>query len=170
MVVLCFWELTRRDSPAEAALAVLTLLSITILLGWAAAKVWLIAKRSVRLHQNPAYMLFSDPAVLNKWGFLYVQYKATTSYFIIPTLLFSLVKGGFVAFGQKHHIVQAIGVFILELMFLVAVTVLRPYMDRTTNAFYISIASVNFFNGLLLLLLSGIFGLPVSTISNQRIQ
>jgi hypothetical protein len=114
-------------------------------------------------------MLFSDPAVLNKWGFLYVQYKATTSYFIIPTLLFSLVKGGFVAFGQKHSVVQAIGLFVLDLMFLVAVAVLRPYMDKTTNVFYISIASVNFFNGLLLLLFSGIFGLPVRTLPSQRI-
>jgi hypothetical protein len=80
MVVLCFWELTRRDSPAEAALAVLTLLCIISLLGWAAVKVFLIARRSVQLHQNPAYMLFSDPTVLNKWGFLYIQYRATTSF------------------------------------------------------------------------------------------
>jgi hypothetical protein len=68
----------------------------------------------------------------------------------------------FVAFGQSNAVAQAIGFFILDLMFLVAVAIIRPYMDKTTNGSYISIASVNWFNSLTLLLFSGIFGVPVS--------
>lgn len=162
MVVLCFWEITKRDSAAEVVLAVSTVVTMLVILVWAALKVWRIAQRSIKLHKNPAYILYSDPKALNKWGFLYVQFKATMYYFIAPVLLYLLVKGMFVGLGQGGGIAQAIGFVILDAAMLIAVSVMRPYMDKKTNAFNISIAAVNFFNALLLLFFTGIFNLPVS--------
>jgi Transient receptor potential (TRP) ion channel len=131
-------------------------------LTWGAYNVWHRARRSIALHHNPAYILFSDNAILNKWGFLYVQFKATMYFFIIVILLHTLAKALFIAFGQRHGTVQAVGLLVLELVLLVAICIMRPYMDKKTNGVNISIAVVNFLNVILLLFFSNIFGVPVS--------
>jgi hypothetical protein len=161
MVVLCFWELTKRDSAGEVVLAICTIVTMLIILGWAAVKVWRIAQRSIKMHKNPAYILYSDPKALNKWGFLYVQFKATMYYFIICILAYLLIKGMIVAFGQSSGTAQAVGFVIVDAILLIAVSVMRPYMDKKTNAFNISIQAVNFFNALLLLFFTQVFNLPV---------
>lgn len=160
MCVLCLWELTRRDSAAEVILAVIMFLSMATVLGWAAFKVITLAKRSIAMHKNPAYILYSDPACLNKWGFLYVQYRATAYYFVIPVLGYLLLKGIFIAFGQKAQVVQAVAFLIIEAAFLVAVSVIRPWMDKRTNIFNISIAACNFLNAVFLLVFSNVFNQP----------
>ncbi|KAI6928437.1 TRP-domain-containing protein, partial [Hortaea werneckii] len=70
MVVLCFWEFTRNDSSAEMVLAVFTIFTMLAILAWASSKVIRLARRSIAMHKNPAYILYSDPVSLNKWGFL----------------------------------------------------------------------------------------------------
>jgi hypothetical protein len=160
MVVLCFWEMTKRDSAAEVVLAVSMLITVMVILTWASIKVWRIARRSITLHKNPAYILYSDPKALNKWGFLYVQFKATMYYFIFVMLAYILVKGMFIAFGQTAGIVQAVALLIIEAALLITVSILRPYMDKKTNAFNISIASINFFNVILLLFFADVFNIP----------
>ena len=165
MVVLCLWQLTVRNSAGEVALAVITIVSMLIMLGWVCTKVVLIARRSIAMHKNPAYILYSDPVCLHKWGFLYVQFKATAYWFIIPLLGFILVIGMFVAFGQPDHgTAQAVGFLILNCGYLIALSILRPYMDKKTNGFNIAIAAVNFVNSILLLFFSEVFGLPVSSV------
>jgi hypothetical protein len=160
MCVLCLWELTQRDSAAEVILAVIIFLSMTATLGWAALKVIRLAKRSMVMHKNPAYILYSDPKCLNRWGFLYIQYRATAYYFIIPVLGYILLKTIFIAFAQGAPIVQAIALLIIEAGFLIGVSVLRPWMDKKTNVFNISIAAVNFLNVIFLLFFTAIFGQP----------
>ena len=72
-----FWELSQGDSSAEMVLAVFWFLTVTSTLAWAAYKIITIASRSIAMHRNPAYILFSDPRILNKWGFLYIPYRAS---------------------------------------------------------------------------------------------
>ncbi|KAL8637470.1 MAG: hypothetical protein Q9228_005265 [Teloschistes exilis] len=160
MTVLCLWELTKRDSAAEVVLALFFFFSMAVSLGWAALKVYRIAQRSVSMHKNPAYILYSDPTALNKWGFLYVQFRATAYYFIMPVLLYILVKGMFIAFGQGSGIAQAVGLVIIEAFFLIGVSILRPWMDKKTNAFNISIAAINFLNAIFLLVFTAVFNQP----------
>lgn len=171
MCVLCLWELTQRDSAAEVVLALFFFISMSAALGWAALKVIRIAKRSVNMHKNPAYILYSDPTALNKWGFLYVQFRATAYYFILPVLGYIVLKAVFIAFAQSAGTVQAIALVIIEASFLIAACVLRPWMDKKTNAFNISIAVINFLNVVFLLVFTSIFNQPVShqlAISNAR--
>lgn len=165
MVILCFWEMTEHDSAGEVALAVITIITMLAMLGWICAKVVLIARRSIALHKNPAYILYSDPVCLHKWGFLYVQFKATAYWFIIPSLAFLLVVGLFIAFAQASGTAQAISLLILNLGYLVALSILRPFMDKKTNAFNISIAAVNFVSSIFMLFFTEIFGLPVSSVA-----
>ncbi|KAH0352009.1 TRP-domain-containing protein, partial [Aureobasidium melanogenum] len=160
MVVLCFWEFTKRDSAAEVVLAVFTVFTMIGILAWASSKVIRLARRSVSMHKNPAYILYSDPVSLNKWGFLYVQFKATAYYFIVPVLAYLLLKGMFVAFGQGSGTLQAIAFLIIEAVFFIVVCVLTPYMDKKTNAFNIAICFFNFLNSIFLLFFTGIFSLP----------
>lgn len=164
MVVLCFWEFTEKDSGAEVVLAVFTIFPMLAILGWAASKVIRIARRSIAMHKNPAYILYSDPVSLNKWGFLYVQFKATAYYFIVPCLIYILVKGLFIACAQSSGVAQAVALVIIEAVYLIAVCVLRPYMDKKTNAFNIAICVVNFLSAIFLLVFSNVFGQPVSIV------
>lgn len=160
MTILCLWQFTRVDSAAEVVLAVFFFFGMVGTLAWASLKVVRLAKRSTEMHKNPAYILYSDPAALNKWGFLYVQFRASAYYFILPTLVYILVKGMFVAFGQKAGTVQAIAFLLIEAIALIAASVLRPWMDKSTNSFNIAICAVNFINTIFLVFFSEIFNQP----------
>ncbi|ROV93572.1 hypothetical protein VMCG_08053 [Cytospora schulzeri] len=160
MSILCLWELTQGDSPAEMVLAVFFFLGIVICLAWAAFNVIRMARRSISLHKNPAYALYSDVHALNKWGFLYIQYRASAYYFVVPILLYTLLKALFVAFGQGSGVTQAIALIIIETAALISTTVLRPFMDKSTNAFNVTIAVVNFLNAVFLLIFTDVFDQP----------
>jgi len=160
MTILCLWEFTQVDSPAEVVLAIFFFFGMTGTLAWAALKVVRIAKRSEEMHKNPAYILYSDPAALNKWGFLYVQFRATAYYFILPTLAYILVKGMFIAFGQNSGTVQAIALLLIEAIILIGASVIRPWMDKSTNSFNIAICAVNFVNAIFLLIFTDVFNQP----------
>lgn len=162
MMVLCFWELTQRDSAGEVVLAIFTLVTMICILAWATSKVIRIAQRSITMHKNPAYILYSDPVALNKWGFLYVQFKAAAYWFIAPILGYLLVKAMFVGFSQNNGTVQAIAFVLIEAALLIGVSVLRPYMDKKTNGFNIAIAAVNFLSAIFLLVFTEVFKQPVS--------
>lgn len=161
MVVLCLWELTRRDSVAEAILAILMFCSMAGILAWAAVRVIALAKRSVTMHRNPAYILYSNPKFLHTWGFLYVQYRATAYYWVVPALVYIFVKGAFIALAQGSGIAQAVGLLIIEAGALVAAAIFRPWMDKKTNTFNIAILVVHFINAIFLLMFTSVFDQPV---------
>ncbi|TLS29092.1 hypothetical protein PpBr36_01652 [Pyricularia pennisetigena] len=160
MTILCLWEFTQVDSPALVVLAVFFLIGMIATLGWAAFKVIRIARRSVAMHRNPAYILFSDPQALNKWGFLYVQFRASAYYFIVPFLVYIIIKSMFVAFAQNNGTAQAIGFILIEAAALITASVLRPWMDKSTNSFNISICVMNFLNSIFLLIFTEVFSQP----------
>lgn len=160
IVIFCLWELTQNDSPAAMVLAVFFFFGMTLTLGWASFKVIRMARRSVALHRNPAYILFSDPQSLNKWGFLYVQFRASAYYFIVPVLFYIMVKGMFIGLAQRSGITQAIALIILETAALITASVMRPWMDKSTNSFNIAICSMNFVNAILLFVFTDVFTLP----------
>jgi hypothetical protein len=160
MMVLSFWELTQRDSAGLVVLAILTMLTMIGILAWASSKVVRIAQRSIAMHKNPAYILYSDPVALNKWGFLYVQFKAAAYWFIIPWLAYILIKAMFVGLAQTSGKAQAIALVLIEAALLIGVSVLRPWMDKKTNGFNIAIAAVNFLSAVFLLMFTEIFKQP----------
>lgn len=157
MMVLCFWELTQRDSAAEVVLAVFSLITMMGILAWASSKVVRIAQRSIAMHKNPAYILYSDPVALNKWGFLYVQFKAAMYWCIIPVLVYILIKAMFIGLAQNNGPVQAVALLLIEIGLLIGVCVLRPYMDKKTNGFNIAIAAMNALSSLFVLFFSEVF-------------
>jgi hypothetical protein len=160
MTILCLWEFTQNDSGGAVTLAVFFFFGMLLTLSYAAYRVIRMARRSVALHRNPAYILFSDPQALNKWGFLYVQFRASAYYFIVPVLVYILVKGMFIALSQHSGTVQAVALIIIEAAALIAASVLRPWMDKSTNSFNIAICAMNFVNAIFLFVFTDVFGLP----------
>lgn len=158
--ILCLWEFTRDDSPAEIVLAVVFFFGMTAALILASVKVILIARRSQQQHRTPAYMLYANAITLNKWGFLYTQYRATAYYYIIPTFVYILAKAMFIAFGQGSGTVQAIALIVIEAAALISASVIRPWMDKPSNVMNISIIVINFLNAIFLLIFTGIFNGP----------
>ncbi|KAH7162031.1 hypothetical protein B0J13DRAFT_430461 [Dactylonectria estremocensis] len=156
ITILCLWEFTQVDSPALVILAVIFFFGILTTLGWVTFQV----VRLARPHCNPAYVLFSNSQVLNRLGFLYVQFRASAYYFIIPILGYTIIKGMFIAFGQHKGVVQAIALILIEAAALIASSVLRPWMDKGTNSFNIAIHVLNFLNAIFLLIFTNVFGAP----------
>lgn len=163
MITLALFEFASHDSSAEIVLAVWILSFMILILSFASIKVWRITRLSQQLHRSAAYLLYSNSKLLNKWGFLYVQYRATMTFFLGIILMYSFIKGSFIGLGQSNGRVQVVGLFILEIVLLAVISWLKPYMDKKTNAFNISIASVNFINIFILLLISDLVPMPVSS-------
>ncbi|KAE8145271.1 hypothetical protein BDV25DRAFT_165035 [Aspergillus avenaceus] len=152
--VLCLWEFASHDSPAEVILAVVMLLSTTVILVMAAVRIVRKARRSVEIYKSPAFMLQSDTVFLNKWGFLYAHHKPPAYYFITLMLAYIFLKGLFIALCQVSSGVQIAALFVIEILMLVAVSVIRPWMNKKTNIMNISIASINFLNALILVVIN----------------
>ncbi|KAL7936979.1 hypothetical protein V8C35DRAFT_294360 [Trichoderma chlorosporum] len=161
LTILCLWEFTQRDSGAEVVLAVFFFFGPLITLAWGASKIIRIARRSISMHRNPAYILYSDPQALNKWGFLYVQFRASAYYYIIPVLFYTLIKSMFIALAQRSGVTQAIALIIIEVGFLIGGSVLRPWMDKSTNSFNIAIGVINFLNAIFLFIFTNVFDAPL---------
>jgi Transient receptor potential (TRP) ion channel len=160
MSILCLWQLVERDSAAEIVLALVIFLSMSGALAWASYKIISLARKSLTMHKNPAYILYSDPLCLNKWGFLYVQYKANAYYFVVAILGYILFKAIFIAFAQSSPVAQAAGLLVIEAVALIALCVLKPFIDKKTNIFNIAIGVINFLNAIFLLIFSDVFGQP----------
>ncbi|KAE8394338.1 hypothetical protein BDV23DRAFT_179820 [Aspergillus alliaceus] len=160
LCILSLWEFTQRDSPAELLLAAVMLLTTTFAIGFATYKVASLARQSVKLYRNPAYILYTDPSCLNKWGFLYVQYQAKAYYFILPAFAYMIAKIMFISLSQPAPVVQTIALVIIEAFMLITVSILRPWMNKKTDIYNISIAAVNLVNAIFLLIFSNIFSQP----------
>ncbi|KAJ5430095.1 TRP-like family [Penicillium cf. griseofulvum] len=160
MCVLCLWELTRRDSPAEIVLAITMWLVTTAVLAFAAFKVFQRAMRSKLQHNTPAYTLYSDPATLNQWGFLYIYYRAPVYYFLVPTLVYTMVKGMVIAFAQPSPVAQSIVLLVVELCMMLATAIIKPFMSKGANVAAITATVLSSLNTIFILVFSDVFDQP----------
>jgi hypothetical protein len=160
MCILCLWELTRRDSAAEVVLAITMWLVTTAVLAFAAFKVFQRALRSKQQHNTAAYTLYSDPATLNQWGFLYIYYRAPVYYFLVPTLIYTIIKGMVIAFAQPSPVAQSIVLLILELVMMLATAIIKPFMSKAANVVAITATVLTSLNTIFLLVFSDVFDQP----------
>lgn len=155
---LSLWEFTSRESVATTIDAVVMYAVLIVTLCYATVAVIILARNSTKLFKNPAYILYGNPEVLDRWGFLYVQFRATAYWFLVPILIYSFVKSAVIALGQSNGKVQAVFVFVVEILYLILICWIRPYMDKSMNIFNISIASISFVNSICFLFFSQLFG------------
>lgn len=160
LVVMCIWEFTALDSAAIVVVAAFFLAVGLGLMGYSAVRVLLNGRRSVREHKNPAYLLYGDESFLNRFGFIYVQYRADCYYFVSVSLLYMFLKALFVAAMQSYGKIQALIVLAIELIYCVVICWIRPFMDKRTNVFNITIAVVNTLNAIFFAFFSFVFKEP----------
>lgn len=160
VMILSMWEFLERDSAAVIILAVFFLILTLGVLGWNTFRVFTIGRQSQEVHGTPAYLLYSHPETVNKYGFLYVQFVAQHYYFIAVILGYQFVKACFIAFAQSSGKTQGLVVFLIEAAFLAMVSWKRPYMDKTTNVINIIMSAVMTLNALFFLFFSNLFGQP----------
>lgn len=160
IAVLCLWEFYEHDSAGTIVVAIFMLAVALILLCLATIRVCVLGRQSVKQFKNPAYLLFGDGEFLNKFGFIYVQYRADCYYFVGFTLIYVFIKSLFVAVLQSHGKAQSLIVFVIEVVYTVLVCVFRPFMDKRTNAFNITIAVINSINALFFVFFSYVFKQP----------
>jgi hypothetical protein len=162
ILILGIWEFTQIDSPALVVLAVFFILTACASLGRAAFTIFQIARLSISMHNNPAHILFSNPAVLDKWGFLYIQFRASAYYYLIPTLAYTLIRSVFIGGAQGSKVAQAVVFLIIEAAALIAASIVRPWMSKSIISFNIAIHAINFVNAIMVLILSDVFGAPAT--------
>lgn len=97
---------------------------------------------------------------MNKFGFVYVQYRADCYYFVAISLVYLFAKTSIVGVLQDHGRIQAVIFFAVELVHCVAVCWIRPFMDKRTNELSISIAVINTLNALFFMAFSYVFNQP----------
>lgn len=158
--VMSLWEFTRHDLGGIVVVAVFLLCMAVALLGYACVRVVALGRRLVRDHKNAAYHLYSDGPFLNKFGFVYVQFRADCYYFVLINLVYIFLKSLIVAVLQLHGKVQAVIVFVIELVYCVVLCWIRPYMDKRTNAFNITISVISTINALFFMFFSYVFHQP----------
>jgi hypothetical protein len=160
VMILSMWEFIERDSAAVIILAVFFLILTLGVLGWNTFRVFMIGRQSQELHGTPAYLLYSHPETVNKYGFLYIQFVANHYYFIVVVLGYIFVKSCLIAFAQSSGKTQGLTVFLVEAAFLAMVSWKKPYMDKTTNVINIIMCSIMTLNALFYLFFSNLFGQP----------
>ena len=158
--LLAIWEFTQVNSPAILVDAIVIFVILTGLLLYGTIKVLVKGKESQRLYKNTAYLLYGDTNFLNRFGFLYVQFKADTFWWLLPLLAYSLLRSLFVAVLQEQGKPQAVIIFIIELVYFVALCCTKPYLDKRTNIFNIVIHLINLINSIFFLFFSNIFRQP----------
>ncbi|PBP16905.1 calcium-related spray protein [Diplocarpon rosae] len=160
MMIFSLWEFMQADSPAEVVLAILLFFGMSGALGLAAFHVITLARRSTQQHKTPAYLLYTNAITLKKWGFLFIQFRASAYWYILPTLSYIVLKAFFIGLAQGSGTTQAIALVLIEAAALIGVSVIRPFMDKTSNSMGIAICVVQFLNAILLLIFTDIFDGP----------
>lgn len=158
--VFCFWEFTQHESLATVFLAVLILISSTGTLAVAGFNCISVSRLSLRRYNNPALIPYSDSQSLNRWGYIYTFFKASSHSFILPLLSYFALKGLIIALSLAKAKVPSLALLVLELALLVYIILTKPYMDPTTNTINIVVSVINSLNALVFLFFSNLIPLP----------
>lgn len=165
MSLLCLWEFTDHVSAATTVIAVVMFLILVTSLLVAVSRVLILGTRSKQLFSNPASVLFGNPEVFSKWGFLYVQYKASTYWFIFPFLVYTFARSATIGLGQSNGKAQAITLVVVEIIYFVALCIVKPYMSKSMNGYNIAIGVFSIVNAIFFMFFSNLFGSKVDVAS-----
>lgn len=147
--IMSSWEFTKCDSPAVMFLSVILLLLIITSMLRVAYQTTRMARNSLLSKGNYESLLFDDESFVARFGFFYSMFKPRYHWWNIYSLLTLFIKSFIIGLGQKSGKSQSLGFFVLDLVYLLNVLVLTPYLDIPTNIINIFISSVIFLNSLM---------------------
>ncbi|XBW37762.1 hypothetical protein QEN19_003343 [Hanseniaspora menglaensis] len=161
LILMCIYEFTQNNSTAVLVDAIVIFAISLTLLGYATFQIFKTGRQGIKFYKNPAYFLFGDLKFLNKFGFMYIQFKASCYWWLIPFLAYIFLKSLFVACLQSYGKEQSVIVWVIETFYFIGLCIYKPYLDKRTNVFNISIHLVNWINSLFFVFFSTIFGQPL---------
>ncbi|KAH3686060.1 hypothetical protein WICPIJ_002979 [Wickerhamomyces pijperi] len=162
LVILSLWEFVQRDSPAVITLAAMFLLLALGVIGWSLFRTFAFARASIAEHRNPAYVLYGDEKVLNKYGFIYTMFDAKTYWWGAILVAHAFVKAVFIALAQYSGKTQAIVIWVVDMVYLGLLFHYKPYLNTPTNVIAIAIQFVITINSFFFTFFSNIYGQPAA--------
>ncbi|XBW34773.1 hypothetical protein QEN19_000339 [Hanseniaspora menglaensis] len=166
VTVLCIWEYFQRDSAAVIVMACFFILMVFSLMIWTFLKIYSFGTQSQNQYNNPAAILYGNETVVNKYSWFYSMFRAEFYWWGGVLLSFFFVKAVVIACGQGSGKAQSLIIFVIDLLYFVAVIKYKPYLDRVTNIINILMQTVNLANSFFFLFFSNLFGqaAPVGSI------
>lgn len=161
LMIFCMWEWIQQDSAGVITTSVIIFVLSLGLMLLNLARVMLIARRSSADYGTPAYLLYSHPPTLEKYGFLYSMFHADKYYWMAVVLVYQFVKACFIAFAQQSGKTQGLAIFIIELAMLIAVCVEKPFLSRAANSINITVQVVMTLNAMFFLFFSNLMTQPL---------
>lgn len=161
IMVFSMWEWTHVDSAGVVVVSVFMFLICLALVGFNAVRLLFIVRKSINETGSPGFMLYSDPKVLQKFGYLYSMFDVKYYWFGLVYLAFNFVKACFLAFAQKSGQTQALAIFIIELAMFIVVCVFKPFLSKAVNGIQITSHVVTTLNAVFFLFFSNLMTQPL---------
>ena len=158
----CLYQFTRGDSWGAHILAAGTLLFFTALLGFFVIKIFLIA-RKVRQAEGSPDALFLNKPYMRRYGLFYDQFKSNFWWLFVPLIFYAFGKAAFIALGDGHGLIQAVGQLGCELMLLILLLWSRPFNTKAGNVLNIIISVVRVLSVVCLLVFVNELGIAADT-------
>lgn len=165
LLILALWEFYTVDSGAVVTLAVFFLILSVGTMAISCFQVLRYGKKSINEHGNPAAILYGNPEVLSRYGFLYTMLNANNYWFCAVSLAYVFVKAFFVSLAQSSGKTQAMALWIIDMFYLGLMCHFLPFMDRFTNVLYVFIQLITTINSFLFTFFSGIYNQPFKVAS-----
>lgn len=165
LLILSLWEFTVNDSGAVVTVAVFFLILVLSSMAYCCFQVVRFARKSIEEHGNPAAILYGNPDVLNRYGFLYTMLNARKYWFCCVSLAYLFVKSLFVGLSQGSGRTQTMALWILDMFYLGLMCHFLPYLDKFTNILFVFLQVIITINSFLFTFFSGIYGQPLRVAS-----
>ncbi|KAK7207330.1 hypothetical protein BZA70DRAFT_10070 [Myxozyma melibiosi] len=140
-VLFCLYQFKLGDSWASLVLAGVTLgLFSVILLGFT-IRIFVLARRASKSDEG-LDELYDHKPWIRRYGLFYGQFKTKYWWFFIPVIGVAVGRSAFIALADGHGMVQVIGQLVLEVLFVFALLILRPFNRRSGNVINVFISVV----------------------------
>jgi len=141
VVLYCIFQFTHGDSYAVQALAGVTLVLFTAILGFFAFKIWNTAHQLKKV-EGDSSGLYDKKEHWLKYSLFYDAYKKDFWWLFLPVIVYMFAKGCILAAADGHGLTQTIGQLIIEFLMLGLLIWNRPFERRSGNVISIFIQVV----------------------------
>ena len=125
----CVYQFTHGDSWGAKALAGVTLVAFTAVLGFFTFRIWQLARRFKKA-EGDAKALFEDKETWRKYSLFYDQYKKGWWWLFVPVIVYMFARGCVIAAGDGHGLFQTSGQLVIEALMLMLLLWSRPYATK----------------------------------------
>lgn len=136
----------RSDSRGVQALAAITFILATAVLGFFSWKIWTIPQR-----EGPA-KLFEDEKHWNRYSLFYDWYRHEWWWIFLPTFIYKFVKGCILSLLNHEGLPQTVVRLLVEASMLSLLIWSRPYVLRSGNVISVMIQAVATVSAILMIL------------------